>query len=69
MGAFWQVFVIFGVHWGLVAVAIANLAAMGYDPIISLSLGASFAQTGVVLAILMQTKDEKLKGIAFPAFI
>lgn len=69
VGAFWQVFVIFGVHWGLVAVAIANLAAMGYDPIISLSLGASFAQTGVVLAILMQTKDEKLKGIAFPAFI
>lgn len=69
VGAFWQVFVIFGVHWGLVAVAIANLAAMGYDPIISLSLGALFAQTGVVLAILMQTKDEKLKGIAFPAFI
>lgn len=69
LGAFWQVFVIFGVHWGFVAVMMANIAAMGHDPILGLSLGASFAQIGVVLAILLQTKDEKLKGIALPAFI
>lgn len=69
LGAFWQVFVIFGVHWGFVAVMMSNIAAVGFDTILGLSLGASFAQTGVVLAILMQTKDEKLKGIAFPAFI
>lgn len=69
MGAFWQVFVIFGVHWGFVAVAMANLASSGYDPIVVLSLAASFAQTGVVLGILLQTKNEKTKGIAFPAFI
>lgn len=69
MGAFWQVFVIFGVHWGFVAVALANVGSQGFDSILSLSLAASFAQTGVVLAILFQTKDPKLKGIAFPAFI
>ena len=69
LGAFWQVFVIFGVHWGFVAVMMSNIAALGYDPILGLTLAASFAQTGVVLGILLQTKDEKLKGIAFPAFI
>lgn len=69
LGVFWQVFVIFGVHWGFVAVMMSNVAAMGYDQILGLSLGASFAQIGVVLAILLQTKDQKLKGIALPAFI
>ncbi|AVK64021.1 PTS beta-glucoside transporter subunit EIIBCA [Lactobacillus sp. CBA3606] len=69
IGAFWQVFVIFGVHWGFVAVAMANLASKGYDPIVVLSLAASFAQTGVVLGILLQTKNQKTRGIAFPAFI
>lgn len=69
LGGFWQVFVIFGVHWGFVAVMMSNIAALGYDPILGLSLGASFAQIGVVLAILLQTKDQKLKGIALPAFL
>lgn len=69
LGVFWQVFVIFGVHWGFVAVMMSNVAAMGYDKILGLSLGASFPQIGVVLAILLQTKDQKLKGIALPAFI
>ncbi|CAM3354978.1 beta-glucoside-specific PTS transporter subunit IIABC [Lactobacillus paragasseri] len=69
LGGLWQVFVIFGVHWGFVAVMMSNIAALGYDPILGLSLGASFAQIGVVLAILLQTKDQKLKGIALPAFL
>lgn len=69
MGAFWQVFVIFGVHWGFVAVMMTNIAAMGYDPILGLSLAASFAQTGVVLAIIFQTKNEKTRSIAIPAFV
>ncbi len=69
MEAFWQVFVIFGVHWGFVAVMMTNLAALGYDPIVGLSLAASFAHTGVVLAIIFQTKDEKTRSLAIPAFV
>ncbi|MCT6846934.1 MAG: beta-glucoside-specific PTS transporter subunit IIABC [Lactobacillus helsingborgensis] len=69
MGAFWQVFVIFGVHWGFVAVMMTNIAAMGFDPIIGLSFAASFAQTGVVLAMIFQTKDEKTRSMAIPAFV
>ncbi|MDF7671784.1 beta-glucoside-specific PTS transporter subunit IIABC [Lactobacillus sp. ESL0701] len=69
MGAFWQVFVIFGVHWGFVAVMMTNIAAMGYDPILGLSLAASFAQTGVVAAIIFQTKNEKTRSLAIPAVV
>jgi len=69
IGAFWQAFVIFGLHWGLVPILINNLTVFGYDPVISLMFGASFAQTGVVLAILLKTKNRKLKSLCIPAFI
>jgi PTS system beta-glucosides-specific IIC component len=69
IGAFWQVFVIFGLHWGLVPIMINNLSVYGYDPVIALMFGASFAQTGVVGAILLKTKNKKLKSLCIPAFI
>lgn len=69
IGGFWQVFVIFGLHWGLVPLMINNLTVLGYDPVLATMFGASFAQTGAVLAILLKTKDTKLKGISIPAFI
>ncbi|MBY0755404.1 PTS beta-glucoside transporter subunit IIBCA [Clostridium sardiniense] len=69
MGAFWQVFVMFGLHWGLIPVAINNLTTLGYDPVLSLMFAASFAQIGVVLAILIKTKNKKLKSLCIPAFI
>ncbi|URZ01631.1 beta-glucoside-specific PTS transporter subunit IIABC [Clostridium felsineum] len=69
LGGLWQVFVIFGLHWGLVPILINNLSVLKYDPIIALTFGASFAQIGVVLAIMLKTKDQKLKSISIPAFI
>ncbi|ANZ55108.1 beta-glucoside-specific PTS transporter subunit IIABC [Lactobacillus helveticus] len=68
MGALWQVLVIFGVHWGIVAVTTADLAALGYDPILALSCMVCYAQVGVVLAMIKQTKDKKLKKTATGAF-
>lgn len=69
LGALWQVFVIFGLHWGLVSVAINNIAVMGADPILALIFAASFAQTGAVLGVWLKTKDKKLKSLSVPAFI
>ena len=69
VGAFWQVLVIFGLHMGLVAVAIMQLVTGQGTPIFSLGLGASFAQTAVVFAIWLKTKDKKLKSVALPAWI
>lgn len=69
MGGFWQVFVIFGLHWGLIPLAINNMMTLGQDKIFAAILPASFAQIGVLLAIILTTKDQKLKSIGIPAFI
>ena len=69
IGAFWQVLVIFGLHWSLVPLAMINYSLLGYDFILSPYFCVSFAQTFVVLSIVLKTKDEKLKKIAIPAFI
>lgn len=69
VGAFWQVFVIFGLHWGLIPLAMINYGTLGYDFILASSFAASFAQTAVVFAIYLKTKDKGLKGIALPAVL
>ncbi|WP_054743613.1 beta-glucoside-specific PTS transporter subunit IIABC [Cellulosilyticum ruminicola] len=69
IGGFWQVFVMFGLHWGLVPLAMNNLSVLGYDPLLATSVPVCFAQTGVVMAILLKTKDQKLKSLSIPAVI
>ncbi|WP_163655389.1 beta-glucoside-specific PTS transporter subunit IIABC [Listeria sp. PSOL-1] len=69
LGGFWQVFVIFGLHWGLLPIAINNIATVGGDPILAMTFGASFAQIGAVLAVLIKSKNQQLKSISVPAFI
>lgn len=69
IGTFWQVFVMFGLHWGLIPIAINNIAVMKTDTILMFAFPPSFAQIGVVLAIMLKTKDKKLKSLSIPAFI
>ncbi|MFJ6413112.1 beta-glucoside-specific PTS transporter subunit IIABC [Terribacillus saccharophilus] len=69
LGAFWQLFVIFGLHWGLVPIAINNMAVYGSDPVLALVFAASFAQIGAVLAVWIRIKQKKLKVLSVPAFI
>lgn len=69
LGAVWQILVIFGLHWAVVPIAIMELGMQGFSGILSPIFAASFAQSAVVLAIILKTKDRKLKDIAVPAFI
>ncbi|MGL5042276.1 MAG: PTS transporter subunit EIIC [Culicoidibacterales bacterium] len=69
MGGFWQVFVMFGLHWGLIPLYINNIATLGYDPILVPVLGASFAQIGAVLAVVLKVKNIEEKGLGISAFI
>ena len=69
IGGFWQVFVMFGLHWGLVPISFNNLATFGYDTVLAASVAVCFAQTGVVLAILAKTKDKKLRSLCIPSVI
>ena len=69
IGGLWQIFVLFGLHWGLVPVMLLNLNTSGADPVIAMSFAASFAQTGAVLAVMLKTRNTKLKTLGIPAFI
>ena len=59
----------FGVHWGFVAISVNNLATLGYDPITIAGLASAFGQAGVVLMIMLRTKNKKLKSVCGPAII
>ena len=68
MGAGWQIFVIFGLHWGFVPILLNNLAVMGSDSMIPLLLPAVLAQAGAALGVFLVTRDSKLKAISGSAF-
>lgn len=63
IGAFWQVLVMFGLHWGLVPIIINNLSVVGMDTIVVGVLMATFGQVGAVLAITLKAKSPKVKGL------
>ncbi|WP_156856348.1 beta-glucoside-specific PTS transporter subunit IIABC [Oceanobacillus sp. AG] len=69
VGAFWLVFVMFGLHWGLVPIGINNIVSQGWDPILALMFVHSFALAGALTAIWMRTKKQKLKTLSPPAII
>ncbi|MEH0833852.1 PTS beta-glucoside transporter subunit IIABC [Pectobacterium cacticida] len=68
MGGLWQVFVMFGLHWGLVPLMINNFSALGSDTLMAVLTPAVLAQAGASLGVSLRTRDMKLKGIAGSAF-
>jgi PTS system beta-glucosides-specific IIC component len=68
VGFFWQILVMFGLHWALVPLAMINMTNGG-DVILAAMLGTTFAQTGACIGIMIKTKNQKLKSLAPPAII
>lgn len=69
IGGLWQVFVIFGLHWGLVPVMTNNLAFYSRDTLGPACMMAVSAQAGAVLGVFLKTKNSKLKSLSLSAFI
>ncbi|HFI0107697.1 TPA: beta-glucoside-specific PTS transporter subunit IIABC [Streptococcus suis] len=69
LGTLWQVMVMFGLHWALVPLAILQFSQNGWSNILLAAALPNFTQTGVLLAIMMKTKESKVKSVAMPAFI
>lgn len=69
MGGLWQVFVMFGMHWGFVPIIMLNLGQVGYDTMVPMLLPAVLAQGGAALAVFFLTKSVKLKGLAISSTI
>ena len=68
LGATWQVLVMFGLHWGLVPLAILELQK-GPGVILVASVAICFAQAGALINIMMRTKEDKVRQLSIPAFI
>lgn len=68
VGFFWQILVMFGLHWALVPIALSNMT-LGGDVILTAMLGTTFAQTGACLGIAIKTKDKKIRSLCPPAII
>lgn len=64
VGGFWQVLVIFGMHWGLVPIALNNLTLNGFDTLLPMAVAAVIAQAGASFAVFLKAKDVKLKSLA-----
>lgn len=69
IGAFWQILVVFGLHWGLIPFVVNNIMVNGHDPLMAM-LGVSIlCQIGAALGVLIKTKDVKLRELASAATI
>lgn len=64
IGALWQIFVIFGIHWGFVPLMINNISKFGSDTLVAMLGPSNFAQAGASLGVFFKTKDAKVKAIS-----
>lgn len=69
LGALWQVLVMFGLHWGLIPIAILDFSTKGWSTLLIASTAICFAQAGALLNIFLRTKEDKVKQLTIPAFI
>lgn len=69
LGAFWQVLVIFGLHWGIVPIFLNDLATTGQSPMMAPLQAAVLAQAAAVLAVALRSTVDKRKKLAGPAAV
>lgn len=69
MGGLWQVFVLFGLHWGFIPLAINDLAVMGYSTILGPAVAAVLAQAAAAAAVWIRSRDPERKKVAGPGVI
>lgn len=69
IGGFWEVFVIFGVHWGITPVVMANFDMNGYDSFQAFQTIAVVAQMGAAFGCCLKSKNKEFRGVAASAGI
>lgn len=69
LGFFWQVLVIFGLHWSAVPIAMINISQFGYDTLLMVTHATVFAQVGALAAMFFKLKNPSRKYQTIPAMI
>lgn len=67
MGGLWQVFVIFGLHWGLVPLFTLEFQTTGQIALVGPVFAAVLAQAAAVAGVWVRTRNKNLKSLAAPA--
>lgn len=67
MGGLWQVFVIFGLHWGLVPLFQLEYQTTGMILLIGPVFAAVLAQAAAVAGVLVRSRNKNLRSLAAPA--
>lgn len=69
IGGLWQVVVIFGVHWGITPVVLANFDMYGYDTFQAFQTIAVVAQVAAAFGVFIKSRNKEFKGVALSAGI
>lgn len=67
IGAFWQVIVIFGVHWGITPMVLANFDLYGRDSFQAYQTIAVIAQVGAVLGVILKARNKETRKVSVSA--
>ncbi|SDI75817.1 PTS system beta-glucoside-specific IIA component, Glc family /PTS system beta-glucoside-specific IIB component, Glc family /PTS system beta-glucoside-specific IIC component, Glc family [Arthrobacter subterraneus] len=67
MGGLWQVFVLFGLHWGFVPIMANELATGGQSLLMAPLVPAVLAQAAAMLAVALRSRSAKRREVAAPA--
>lgn len=69
IGGFWEVAVIFGVHWGITPVVLANFDMYGHDSFQAFQTMAVVAQVGAAFGCYIKSKNKVFKRVSLSAGI
>ena len=67
IGGLWQVVVIFGVHWGVTPMCLANYDLYSMDTFQAFQTMAVIAQAGAVFGVFVKARNKQTKNIALSA--
>lgn len=69
VGGLWQIFVIFGIHWGVTPMNVANFAANHCDTFQAFQTCAVVAQAAACLGVFLKSRSRDNKNVALSAGI
>lgn len=67
IGGFWQIAVIFGVHWGVTPMVMANFTNFGCDSFQAVQTCAVVAQAAACFGVAIKTRDKEMKNVSLSA--
>lgn len=69
IGGLWQVLVMFGIHWGIMPIMLANFDQYGMDSLQAFTAIAVTAQVGASLGVALKAKNQSVKQAGISGFL